>query len=378
METKGKKVINWVEKYLSWIIAVGGLGLSAYGLLGGNQFTNIVVYLMIVLDTLILLGLGIYIGVSCLRNNKMNEESKRKEEQQKREIESLEVEIEKQKKAFLILESNDNYIIRTLHKFLERLYGLTDEVFDEIENIKNEENEMKNHNYTDEEIENKIVALTKEKNEKFSAVMYDDYKRFLSNILSKTQESIEIYLQTKGYEFEVSVTIKQFIKPCDLNGNKDYITKPYVYTAFRDSRTWGRKIRNEVAEKLYIVEKNSDFIHCMSQGYFIFNNKSISSRDYCNENTEFDKHYNCGVTTLIASPKGKKKIGYGFLACDVLNKKHLNEEIMDSTVAQILDTTSDVIVTYFDNIDFNWFLCQVSEEFASFWEMVYKNYLVEI
>ena len=51
---------------------------------------------------------------------------------------------------------------------------------------------------------------------------------------------------------------------------------------------------------------------------------------------------------------------------------------MDSTVAQILDTASDVIVTYFDNIDFNWYLCQVSEEFDSFWKMVYNNYLVEI
>ena len=62
----------------------------------------------------------------------------------------------------------------------------------------------------------------------------------------------------------------------------------------------------------------------------------------------------------------------------MLNTKYSNEEIMDSTVAQILDTASDVIVTYFDNIDFNWYLCQVSEEFDSFWKMVYNNYLVEI
>ena len=253
MQSRGKKILSWIKEYLSWVIAAGGLGVSVYGLLGGNQFTNKVVYFIIILDTMILLGLGIYIGVSFFTNGKMNEESKNRELQQKNIIERLEQELEKQKKSFLILESNDNYIMRTLHKFLERLYSLTDKVFDEIDNIKNEEKEMKAHSYTDEEIERKIVALTREKNKKFSSVMYDDYKRFLSNILSKTQETIETYLQTKGYEFEVSVTIKQFLNPCDLNDKKTYITEPYVYTAFRDSRTWGRKIRNEVAERLYTV-----------------------------------------------------------------------------------------------------------------------------
>lgn len=54
--------------------------------------------------------------------------------------------------------------------------------------------------------------MAKEKDDKISKALYDDYKRFLSNILNKTQNNIENYTKTKGYDFELSIAIKQFIK----------------------------------------------------------------------------------------------------------------------------------------------------------------------
>lgn len=277
------------------------------------------------------------------------------------------------------LNRNNKYTVSTLQIFLNRLYTLTDDYIDGTEAIKNTEEDMKEHGYSQKEINEKTVEMSKNMDVQTAKKLYDDYKRFLSNILIKTQENIENYLRTKGYDLEVAVTLKQFIEPVLLSEQNKYILKPYVYTAFRDSKTWSKGARNEVMGKKYTINKNSDFIHSLSNGYYVFNNKTKESAgDYINENKEFYKYYNCGVTMRVVSPSDKENadcLVYGFLACDVLNDKYENKQIMDTEVVNLLENAACIISIYFDNIDFNWVFCQISDEYKSFWKMVDTRYV---
>lgn len=367
-----RKGLGKIKEFLSWVIAVGGLTTSIFWLANDSGFTKGVVYLIIIIDSLVLIGLGIYAAITYYMNKTAVEEKEREVLNGRHEIEKLTVSYSGQKKAYLSLSANCNYMVSTLQLFLNRLYDLTLQSLDGTEAIQKEEIDMQKHGYDKHEIELKTITMAKEKDDKISKELYDDYKRFLSNILSKTQNNIENYLKTKGYDFEVSIAIKQLIKPALLTEQEKYTSQPYVYTAFRDSRTWLNKKRKEVAQRKYTINKNSDFIHCLSQGYYIFNNKTRDSRDYCNENTEFDLSYNCGTTTLISSPKeDSDKYIYGFLACDVLNNKYGEAMIMDVEIANFLETAAHIISVYFDNIDFNWVFCQISERYNTFWQMVY-------
>ncbi len=376
---KSKTGMKFIKESLSWIIAIGGLITSIIGLTKGSAFTAGVVYVIIIIDSIILIALGIYATISFYKNRSEIEEKENELLNEKYNLEQLSSKYSEQTKAYLSLGTNCNYVIKTLHRFLNRLYDLTYQSLDGTDAINDEEKDMAAHGYEKCEIEKKTIIMAKEKDDKISSQLFDDYKRFLSNILNKTQDNIEKYLRVKGYDLEVSVTVKQLIEPSLQSSEKDFISIPYVYTAFRDSRTWTKKVRKEVAQKKYTIDKNSDFIHCLSQGFYIFNNKTNESRDYCNENTEFDKYYNCGATTLICSVKeNSEKYIYGFLACDVLNTSGDNDEIIDNVIAGFLEFTAYAIAVYFDNIDFNWEFCQISDKYDTFWNMVSNKYLFAI
>lgn len=374
---KIKKLLNWIKEYFSWFIAILSLIFSIIGLLNKEGLGNTIVYLVVCINSIVLIGIGIYIVVYYFYH-----QSKRKEDQKtiimlENSNENLKKEISNVNKAYRAYTSDTNYIVSTLRVFLFKLYKLTDESFNEIDRIKKEETDMNEHGYTIEEIEEKITTLGKEKNRKICSSLYDDYKRFLSNVLTKTQNSIESYLKSVGSDLEVSITVKQLIEPSGHEA--DVFDKPYVYTAFRDSKTWMKRIRNEVAQILYTINKNSDFIHCVSQGLYIFNNKTQDSKDYHNENNEFYKYYNSGGTVLIRSNgnENQKEIIYGFLACDVLNTDS-SREVIDYNVATILSFSADILASYFDNIGYNWYFLEVSPEYSTFWNMLYEEYLVAI
>ncbi|MCB6203538.1 hypothetical protein [Extibacter muris] len=376
---KDKIAIRWIKDIISWVIAVGGLVVGIIGLVSKSDFEKKVVYTVIIIDSLILIGLGIYMAVAYYDKRLIIKEKDNNILKCKHKLEELEINHSEQTRAYLLLGANCNYMVSTLQKFLNRLYDLTQRSLDGTDSIKKQESDMRDHGYSEKEITQKTIAMAQEKEDNISNDLYDDYKRFLSNILGKTQDNIEKYLKTKGYDLDVSITIKQLLEPVFQNGDIDYMSKPYVYTAFRDSKTWMKKIRKEVAQRKYTINKNSDFIHCLSKGYYIFNNKTTDSKDYCNENSEFDKYYNCGMTTMIYSPKEKSdRYIYGFLACDVMNDKYANEEILDAEITNFLDIAAYIISIYFDNIDFNWVFCKISDRYKTFWNMVYSKYLVAI
>lgn len=86
-----------------------------------------------------------------------------------------------------------------------------------------------------------------------------------------------------------------------------------------------------------------------------------------------------GMTTMIYSPKEKSdRYIYGLLACDVMNDKYANDEILDAEITNFLDIAAYIISIYFDNIDFNWVFCKISDRYRTFWNMVYSKYLVAI
>lgn len=377
MENLWGKYSNKIPSFISWIINIASLIVGVYGVATGSKFATNIIYLMIIINSLILISLGFYMANIHFQKLNLIKENERNQLQYEAMNNELRMKIENQENAFFTLEANDNYMIATLNKFLNDLFNLTEVSSESIDSIQNEEIDMRAHGYNDDEIERKIVLLAKQKNDRISEKIYDDYKRFLRNILDKVQENIESYLRAKGYCFKVSVTIKLLVEPKGQD-EKGYIDEKNVYTAFRDNRTWSQKERNEVEHKLYVIRANSDFVQCLSRGHYIFNNKSRDSHDYDNENKDFDKHYNSGVTTLLYSKKQHedKKI-YGFLACDILNTIYKNDEIMDVRVAQMLDTAAYTIAVYFDNAEYNWYLCQGSTEYSTFWQMVYNRHLLE-
>ena len=371
-------VIKKIKDYFSWIIAILGLIFSIIGLVKGDSMEATVVYIIVIINSIVLIGLGVYLIVSYLYNRGNIEKKDHEIRELLKANESEKANANLLYKAYISYTENTVYLVTSLHDFLHRLYSLTDKCFDEVESIEREEIEMREHEYTDDEIETKIIALGKEKNRNICANLYDDYKRFLSNVLTKTQNKIESYLRSMGYDLEVSLTLKMLVNP--MQKEKICSEEANVYTAFRDSRTWNKRIRKEVAEKLFTIEKNSDFIHCVVHGAYIFNNKSEKDKDYYNENTEFYKYYNCGITTLISSESKNSddNIIYGFLACDLLNDKYLGQDIMDNNIAMILRDTGCLLSIYFDNIGYNWMFLEASPEYESFWEMVYHEYLVAI
>lgn len=373
-----KRNLNTIKNYFSWFIAILGLIFSIIGLVQGDSMEATVVYIIVIINSIVLIGLGVYLVVSYFYNQARSEEQENKILSLSKEKDSEKEKSDLIYKAYVVHTEDGLYLTTSLRDFLQRLYSLTEKCFVEIENIKSEEKQMREHMYSDDEIEEKIIALGKEKNRNICANLYDSYKRFLSNILTKTQSQIESYLRSRGYDLEVSLTLKMLIDPVQKQDLCENV--PNVYTAFRDSRTWNKRIRKEVAEKLFTIEKNTDFIHCITHGTYIFNNKSGDNRDYFNENTEFYKFYNSGITALISSENknNENDIIYGFLACDILNDKYPGKEIMDNNIAMMLRNTSCLLSIYFDNIEYNWPLLEAAPEFSSFWKMVYNEYLEAI
>ncbi len=366
-----EKIVRWIKEIISWIISVGGLIVGIIGLATKSEFGKTVVYTIIIIDSLLLVLLGIYSVLFYLKNRNQLNEKEMTIIRRDHIIEDQENILRCYEKANRLLTSNYNYMISTLQKFLNRWQDVVKQAVIDTEDLEQEEGSLKKHGYSDGEIETKVITIAKQRQAIIVKNLYDDYKRFLSNILKKTQENIESYLSLKNYEFEVSVTIKQNITPFYLSDAEKYISQPCIYTAFRDSRTWARKVRNESSRKRFRMKENSDFMHCLTQGYYIFNNKTRESKDYLNENKEFDKYYNCGVTTILASNKeDQQKLVYGFIACDILNDKSNDDKIMNDEIAMILQTAAHIITAYFDSINDKWFMCQIQEPF---WEIIFDK-----
>lgn len=179
------------------------------------------------------------------------------------------------------------------------------------------------------------------------------YNRFCVNIINILHDSIRKYLMTKGCSREVAIAIKQLDQPTkysDLNERKSNI-----YTAFRDSKTYKMKKRNETWEKTFSIIKNSDFVFSIEKDFYIFNfikRKEFENGLYLNENSGYHEHYNSGVTCSIHSCSNKERVLYGFLACDSLfdenDQKNCGGDIFDYNVANMMMATAHIIALFME------------------------------
>ena len=141
------------------------------------------------------------------------------------------------------------------------------------------------------------------------------YNRFMIRTIDSLRNSIEEYLLTKGCKCSVSIAVKQLEKSINYAGIDSLKSKSNVYTAFRDSRTYSSKKRNETWEKRFSISKNSDFVNSIEKDFYIFNFMDKTFMDnqlYLNENQNFYETYNSGVTCTIHSCVKKERMLYGF------------------------------------------------------------------
>lgn len=358
-----------VGNILSWVISIAGLIVGIIGLCSKESVNDKIMYLIIVLDTLILVLCGMYLMINFYRNkNEINEYNILSRENDKT-ITRLQTEKDTLISTSENINSNLGYIIGLLNKSICRLIAMSSECLEQLESIQSSENKMRSHNYTEEEIDEELSRLVVEKNKIFSKRFIDEYNIFLVDIMNHVKEIIEEYLKGIGLDLRVSVTLKQLIKPHPIEGLHD--TEKNVYTAFRDNKTWREKVRSIREGRLYTIKKNIDFSFCLDHNYYIFNNKTTDDKDYENENKMFLEHYNSGVTTLLSFESNGIQNVYGFLACDVLNPNSENV-VMDNYIGNIMMGAADIISLYFSNLDEWWNNVNCSHDFNSFWEMIYS------
>ena len=176
------------------------------------------------------------------------------------------------------------------------------------------------------------------------------YNNYLENIVNDTKKILEKALDIKGYQLTVTVTLKLMSKVLEDADSHKHIK---IISAFRDSEASHNNER-EIGEKEYTIDKNMDFVTCLREENFIKNNVKKGDRDYTNEHIDFDQYYNCTITVPIYSDYAGKKRYFGYLCCDVLNKKDDGAIVFDINEANILSSTAYNLSVFFGNINGSW------------------------
>lgn len=205
--------------------------------------------------------------------------------------------------------------------------------------------------------------------------MLDEYSRFVCSLINRTQDMIESYLDGKGMPIDVSVTLKLFVYPDSADRVVSSGGQANLFTAYRDTRTYESGDRNENPPRLYTINRNSDYIHCINgHNYYTFNNNNDSDiSGYANENEGYSRFYNSGVTVLVESRStdltrsATPSVVYGFLACDALNLSYSSEKLMDDNVASIMMTMGAMIGSYCNYLEYVWVLADLELSYGTVW-----------
>lgn len=187
--------------------------------------------------------------------------------------------------------------------------------------------------------------------QKYADALFSIFNRYCRDSTDDTKKLQTAYLKLKGCPRRVSVTIKLFDKPYHPKTDRNEDIK--VYTAFRDNDTYNDNVR-EIGEIIYSIGKNTDFIQCLKQDYFITNNITSDAKNYMNENKAFSRFYNCAVVIPIRlkRPNGDLKF-FGFFCCECLNND-TKTEIFDKISANYLFAFGQNMATFLETLDNNW------------------------
>ncbi len=347
------KWYSLIGAVLAGFINTAGFALSLIQIIWGNNSTeSIIIFLVLLLSEIFLIISVAYTIYSILKNKSEQINLEEKNNQ----IDRLQV-------ADRIIYENQKSIITTYKDCSDILNQKVTNYLEDQKRINTTYEKLKEQSEVtgdyvvamDEGARNETLKFLEiERINEFNKFRYsliDSYNRFLGSMTNIIRRSLEEYISTKRCKNSVSITIKQMETPWDYNTLNDHQAK--VYTAFRDYRTYSSKIRNETWEKAFTISKNSDFVISIEKDYYIFNfidKKELDTGLYQNENRSFYEHYNSGITCTIYSCINKKRILFGYLACDsIFDKKDrriAGNDIFDWNAANLMMHTAHVIAMY--------------------------------
>lgn len=342
-----KRFSKVIASAFAFFINTVGLVLSIVGTIPDERTNteNIITALLIVSECLLIFA-AIYTVITILQNYHTRDT-----------IADVKIQIDFCKKANCSIVENFKTSITYYKDTIDKLNSLSTEYktrYDALNALKKRivssesstpdySKELKD--YIDESEKTDILTMQNE--------LVDLYNRVNVNLINILHDSIKKYLMTKGCSREVAIAIKQLDQPTrysELNERKSNI-----YTAFRDSKTYKMKKRNETWEKTFSIIKNSDFVFSIEKDFYIFNfikRKEFENGLYLNENSGYHEHYNSGVTCSIHSCSNKERVLYGFLACDSLfdenDQKNCGGDIFDYNVANMMMATAHIIALFME------------------------------
>jgi hypothetical protein len=207
--------------------------------------------------------------------------------------------------------------------------------------------------------------------ERYTGSTYKLFTRFLRELFGRIKQTISAYLALCGYDLNVSLTLKMPDRSFLSNGDTREVS---VFTEFRDEESY-KKGERKIGDKKYTINGNSDFVSCLTQERYIFNNITKDQANYDNENRDFYKYYNCVVTVPVyaSNAEGIRTL-YGFLCGDILNEKYPGKEIFDENVGNMLFSMGVLIRLFIERVSVLWdeVFTQLPEQ-VSFFEYVYRQ-----
>lgn len=355
-----KQHIGVVGKILSWLISISSLALSIITLcLNDTTLGWMVVLGIVIFNTLLWIGITIYETLIYKRTtsitNELNNTYKNTiselTEKCEKETKDLSDKLNNAQGLINKLQFYTSHIIKTYVKFYGFLL-ISDSEYkgmkDHIKELSTGYDSLGEH--SDQAIDSCLSIMNSDAEKKYFTSMLEHYNHFLSNICNRLKDILEYYLRGKGCNLSVSLSVKQF---SSILSDIDVTSNIRVITTFRDLESYQEKKR-EIGKREYSITKNSDFQYCLTNRYFIKNNILKSDNTYSNENTEFDKDYNCTIVVPIFYNYPDIAHYYGYLTCDILNENLSINNLLDEKMAEIMEYTAYIIGMFFDAMDCQW------------------------
>lgn len=343
------RYLGKINNIISWIFNIAGLILAVLSFIKNDTDLGWgIVLTVIIFNSIFLIIISAYETLLYKRGIAIeNNIVKTKKE----EIEQLSRQLEASINQSDKLRYYYKYIISTLNKFSTQLLDVNYKLQKSYSDISKMVNEYSgNSSSTDDAFDAFIASLKENADNEYQRSMLKEFNHFLSNITNKLKFILDILLQEKGCLLDTSISVKQFSR---IVIDTQDINDVGVITTFRDSQTYSQGKR-EIGEKQYSINRNTDFLYCLSHPYFLKNNIKANDRTYDNEHKGFLDFYNCTIVVPIKCQYPASPHIYGYLTCDILNNDLSKDTLLDDRMAEIMEATANIMGIYFDSMDFQW------------------------
>ena len=346
-ETFRDKYLSKISTILSWIFNVTGLVLAILSFIKNDADLGWgVVLSLIIFNSIFLIIISIYETLLFKRGVTLEKDIIKEKDEA---IEQLGLKLKLSNNQSDKLRYYYKYIIASLNKFSTQLLGVNYKLQESNKNIVQMEEEYNsNSNHTNDKFKSIIDNLKNTAYTDYEQSMLKEFNHFLSNITNKLKLMLDISLKEKDCILETSISVKQFSR---IVYDPDDITDIEIITTFRDSQTYSLGKR-EIGKKIYSINKNTDFLYCLTHPFFLKNNIQEDDRTYDNEHKGFLEYYNCAIVVPIKCEYPHSTHIYGYLTCDILNDDFSQQDLLDDKMAEIMEATANIMGIYFDDMNF--------------------------